>query len=108
MGEDWPTPLLKMLLLLLVLLLSGWCPGLTHTALWEVVEAHKALAAQERRLELLMQQLADKEELLEQARQLVSLYRVVIVWHTTVLLCCSVLLIVLLIVSASPGVLSPV
>jgi hypothetical protein len=36
------------------------------------VEAHKALAAQEGRLDLLLQQLADKEVLLEQARQLVS------------------------------------
>lgn len=45
---------------------------MTKTALWQVVEAHKALAAQEARLDLLLQQLADKEELLQQARQLVS------------------------------------
>jgi hypothetical protein len=37
------------------------------------VEAHKTLAAQEARLQLLMQQLADKEVLLDQARQLVRL-----------------------------------
>lgn len=48
--------------------------GVVHTGLTEVVEAHKQLAAQEGRLELLLQQLADKEELLEQARQLVSCF----------------------------------
>lgn len=42
------------------------------SALSEVVEAHRALAAQRSKLELLQQQLADKEALLEQARQLVS------------------------------------
>jgi len=47
-------------------------PGVSHSALCEAVEAHKLLAVQEGRLELLLQQLADKEALLEQARQLVG------------------------------------
>lgn len=49
-----------------------WSPGVSNSALCDVVEAHKTLAAQEARLQLLMQQLADKEVLLDQARQLVS------------------------------------
>lgn len=65
-------------------------PGVSHTALCEAVEAHKLLAAQEGRLELLLQQLADKEALLEQARQLVGAHttcRVHILYAANVELC---------------------
>lgn len=57
---------------LLFCVMSLLCSAVATTALWRVVEAHKTLAAQEGRLDLLLQQLADKEALLEQARQLVS------------------------------------
>ena len=50
----------------------GSSAGVSKSALCEVVEAHKALAAQEARLQLLIEHLSDKDALLEQARQLVS------------------------------------
>jgi outer membrane protein TolC len=49
-----------------------WTAGVARSALAEVVQAHVTAAEQQARLELLLQQLVDKEALLEQARQLVS------------------------------------
>jgi hypothetical protein len=58
------------LLLLLLAEASGAGPA-AATALSTAVAAHRLLVAQEGRLGLLVQQLADKEELLQRARQLV-------------------------------------
>lgn len=48
------------------------CAGVAQSALWQVVEAHQRVNALEDQLQVLMEVLDNKEALLEQARELVS------------------------------------